>query len=240
MVLVSHTHRFIFFKSRKTASTSVEAYFEPFCLPADSAPSGQFRDEYIGPTGIIGCRRGRAERAEATWEAHMRASKILRLLGPLRFFRYFRFTTVRNPFAKYLSAFRYRMRNHPEILGAPFTEQHRAFNAWMQAGEGHPRDKNTFTIGPIRVANAYIRSEHLTADMAAVCEKLNLPLEAERLPHFKKMAAPDHHYSDYFDETSRNIVARRHAWEIETFGYSFRGDAPPAPAPSTLPQGETS
>lgn len=240
MVLVSHSHRFIFFKSRKTASTSVEAYFEPYCLPGDTAAVEQFRDEYIGETGIIGCRLGRTERAEATWEAHMRASKILRLLGPTRFFRYFRFTTVRNPFAKYLSAFRYRMRNTPEILSAPFPEQRKAFNTWIREGQGHPRDRNTFTIGPLRVANAYIRSEHLATDMTAVCKRLNLPVETERLPHFKKMSAPEQHYSDYFDETSQRVVARRHRWEIEAFGYNFRGNETAVPAPSVLPQGETS
>ncbi|QHQ36275.1 sulfotransferase family 2 domain-containing protein [Algicella marina] len=245
MVLVSHTHRFIFFKSKKTASTSVEAYFEPFCLPDDKLPDGvaeQYRDEFIGPTGIIGCRLGREERAAATWEAHMRASRILRLLGPARFLSYFRFTTVRNPFTKYLATFRYHMRNRPDVLNAPFAQHREAFIEWMRSGNGHPRDHNTYSIGPFRVANAYIRAEHLADDTRAVCERLSLPYDPTRMPHYKKMARPERHYSDYFDETSKKLVARRHRWEIETFGYSFKQDPvpPTGPALHHLRSGETS
>lgn len=240
MVLVSHSHEFIFFKSKKTASTSIEAYFEPFCLPEEDRVDdvAQYRPEFIGETGIIGCRQGREERAAATWEAHMRASRVLRLLGPRRFFRYFRFTTVRNPFTKYLATFRYRMRNRPEILNAPFAEHRSAFLAWLKAGKGHPRDHNTYSIGPVRMADAYIRSEHLSADTEAVCQRLGLPFDASRLPHFKQMAKPERPYSDYFDDDARRLVARRHRWELNTFGYTFddRSTGPAEPIPA---RGET-
>ncbi len=245
MVLVSHTYKFIFFKSKKTASTSVEAYFEPFCLPENmrhlDTPVEQHREEYIGPTGIIGCRLGRQERAAATWEAHMRASRILRLLGPGTFFRYFRFTTVRNPFTKYLATFRYLMRNQPDVLNAPFAEHRAAFNKWMRDGKGHPKDHNTFSVGPFRVANAYIRSEYLIDDMKSVCRQLGLPFNQTALPHYKKMARPDRPYSDYFDEAARKMITRRHSWELKTFGYSFDTSVPPVHRPDLhkLQSGET-
>ncbi len=36
-MLVSHRHQFIYTKTHKTASTSVEAYFERFCFPPGDA-----------------------------------------------------------------------------------------------------------------------------------------------------------------------------------------------------------
>lgn len=53
MVPVSHDHNFIFLKAHKTASTSTEMFFEPFCAPPEhevsiSTPARETKHGIIG------------------------------------------------------------------------------------------------------------------------------------------------------------------------------------------------
>ena len=65
-----------------------------------------------------------------------------------------------------------------------------------------------------------IRYESLSQDFNKVCETLGIP-EID-LPHLKAgFRKKRRHYSDYFDEESRDIVAARHVNDIRLFGYEF-------------------
>jgi hypothetical protein len=52
-MLISHRYRFICTKTVKTAGTSVENFFEEFCMPEGEWTESHGRDEYESPTGII-------------------------------------------------------------------------------------------------------------------------------------------------------------------------------------------
>lgn len=221
MVLFSHKHRFIFLKTKKTASTSVEMFFEPFCLPEGMAPGAEYRDEYIGPTGIVGSRRGRELREKAKWPQHLRASSVLRRAGLLTFARYFKFVTVRNPYTRTLAAFRYTYFRSPErIANMPFDEHFEKFNSWLDANYVQKQDRRMYLIAGIPVANAYNRYENMREDIMAVCDRLGLPCDLERLPHTKKMPPPERHYLDYYSAENRARIAKTYAWEIRKFGYA--------------------
>ena len=58
-MLVSHRYKFIFTKTVKTAGTSIESYFEKYCMPEGEWKESHNREEYVSETGIIGYR-GRA------------------------------------------------------------------------------------------------------------------------------------------------------------------------------------
>jgi len=45
IMLVSHRKKFIYTKTAKTAGTSVESYFEPFCLPEGDWKLEHTRDD---------------------------------------------------------------------------------------------------------------------------------------------------------------------------------------------------
>lgn len=113
-MLISHRNKFIFTKTAKTAGTSIELYFEPYCMPEGSWSPSHARDEYIGDTGIIGYRgtnpKGR------TWFNHMSARRIRQLVGDDVWNSYYKFSIIRNPFDRLVSAFHHNERRRSEPL----------------------------------------------------------------------------------------------------------------------------
>lgn len=221
MVLVSHRHRFIYLKTKKTASTSVEAFFEPFCLDGTHDQIAEYRDEYIGPSGIVGARRGRAKRAAATWHAHMSAWDVFRHLGPRRWFGYFKFTTVRNPYEKTVSEFLYERRADRDMLAGPLPARRAAFESWL-ATKKLPTDRYVYAIAGRPVIQDAIRFENLGAELSRVARKLGLDPASTALPRFKSGgSAPKDPYAAYYSDHSRARVAAAYAPELSRFGYAF-------------------
>ena len=91
-MLVSHRTNFIYTKTVKTAGTSVESYFEPYCMNEGEWEFMHLRDKYVSEAGIIGAR-GKNARDDIWWN-HMPAVQIETLLGSETWEQYFKFCVV--------------------------------------------------------------------------------------------------------------------------------------------------
>jgi len=101
-MLISHKCGFIFTKTVKTGGTSVESYFEPFCMNEGEWTFSHERKEYISEYGIIGHR---GQPGNYTWYNHMPAKEIKEKIGESIWKNYFKFCVIRNPFDKLVSEF---------------------------------------------------------------------------------------------------------------------------------------
>ena len=139
-----------------------------------------------------------------------------------QFREYFKFTIVRNPWARAFSWYRGVMRDSKmqKTLHVPATCTFRDFlfkypdnygllpqRYWLQDLDG-------------RIPFDFIgRFENLDADLAHLLDVLNI--REKELPW---LLPGDHlDYHDFFDGEMIDLVARRYSWEIECFTYDFEG-----------------
>lgn len=73
-MLISHRKKFIYTKTVKTAGTSVESYFEQYCMPEGEWEFSHAREQYVREAGVIGYRGG--DSAGKQWFNHMPAVDI--------------------------------------------------------------------------------------------------------------------------------------------------------------------
>lgn len=133
---------------------------------------------------------------------------------------YFKFTVIRNPWARAFSWYKNVMRDevhkkkHGIMHELPLNEFLRLY-----AGKGLLRPQ-TYWLKDFRghIPLDYImRFENLTSEFLEIVRLMNI--EKIELPHKIKGTAQSYHA--HYDSDSKNIIKNVYAEEIEMFGYSF-------------------
>jgi hypothetical protein len=237
-MLISHRFRFIYLKTRKTAGTSVEAYFEPYCVdPERREPPPHEREAEVTKWGVVGYRGD--PRPGEVWFNHMPASRIRELVGDDVWSNYLKFCVVRNPFDKAVSLFWFTLPNSERgrLSGAPFTDVRAAFAGWLLGGarnrirtrwrgKDHAEDigvdEPIVTIAGNLVVDDVIRYESLEADLKRMCRTLDIPWESERLERLKsEYRTRPEPFAEYYGRATAAKVRQLFGWELETFGYDL-------------------
>ena len=228
-ILVSHSHRFIYLKTAKTAGTSVEIYFEPLCVPDPATYVAEHAtDMKVSDAGVVGLRAPGARTDGVPFYSHMPAADVRILVGEAVWSRYLKFAVVRNPFEKVVSAFWAKNKGEP-VLSADalasgttdFAAVKALFRDWVEDKQGRVSfDREAYAIDGEVVVDHIIRYETLVRDVEAVRVAIGSPC-LPPLAHYKGgarcLSAP---FSAYYCARTRDLVARAFAWELERFGYA--------------------
>ena len=225
-MIISHTHEFIFIKSHKTGGTSVEAALSQHCSGNDVV------------TPLIDYKFNRDENGQwihksmnpGSYQQHDDALTIRNSLPEEIWNQYTKISIARNPWDRAVSFFFWEQRRNPALhprkrfyhyLGVPFDELDKLRQLFKEYIRGDWSTNDRFYFMDDQLCVDYIiRYEHLNDDFARLCEQLDLA--PTPLPHLKSgIRKKSRHYSEFYDEETREIVARRHRNDIKTFGYQF-------------------
>jgi len=159
---------------------------------------------------------------------------------------YFSFTFVRNPFDRLVSEYHFTGRPwYSKIYKIKYDLTFHNYVKYV-VGEGKPFSRHRFesksnTVPPGRQWAAHMisagdkdwsmfqfiadgvdfigRFENFQEDFNTVCNKIGIP--QQKLAHVN--ATKHKHYTEYYNDETRQIVAEKYAKDIEYFGYEFGG-----------------
>jgi len=143
-------------------------------------------------------------------------------LGERRWSNYFRFAFVRNPWDRYVSSW---SSFHPKWDFAEYVE--RVGISLESTFDGYENDRwhalpqhlHLIDDNGRLLVDFVGRFETLQTDFDHICDQINVPRVV--LPKLNR--SKHKHYSQYYTDELREIVALRHKKDIEMFEYKFEG-----------------
>ena len=236
-MIVSHRHRFIFIKTRKTAGTSIEIALSRYCGPDDiltpiSDADQVIRDEIGAPgpqnhTGplyrqepkdIANYLLKRRDKPRTLYWKHQGATHLRKLVGSDVWDGYYKFAFDRNPWDKVVSAYYWRHRNKLDVEGDPPI----TFAEYVARGKRmlHVDGYEQYSIDDQVAVDFVGKYESLEDDLASALDVVGI--EYDRwLPNAKSKTRKNRDYRAMYGDAERNAVAQYFSREIEMLGYEF-------------------
>ncbi|MDI7862207.1 sulfotransferase family protein [Rhizobiaceae bacterium n13] len=220
-MLISHQHKFIYLKTHKTASTTVEGVLEVLCTPQGHTPQHK-QAEMKSDTGYVAGRGGGQKPADFL-QAHSPANEVRRKVGTAVFESYRKVYTVRNPYDKVISWFWHVMpKDTNERLAQDFSASRQLFNDWLQMRPVLPADLQYYRTKQGFFEAHLIRYENIAGGLKQFADELQTDIDLSAMPTWKTQvrAHKDRSYDDYYEPKARDIVRRIFAHDFETFNYA--------------------
>jgi len=199
-MIISHTHKFIFAKSCKTAGTSIEVFLSAYCKKGDvltriGERTAEWHEALSSNSKIHG----------EGYYNHVGVATI-RSLCP-EFKEYYKFTAIRHPLDRMLSLYHWQKPNED-------------FNKWIKHGVTLGKAAHLDTFYKIKgriVMDDYIRYERLEEDLKRICGILGLEYDAKYLLHYKKREREPIEIT----EDTKQLIRRKFKQELIDFGYEM-------------------
>ena len=206
-MIISHKHKFIYFKLYKVAGTSTEYFLYPFCGGGDVVtPCGPVESKNHNPRNYKNL-----EGSNVGVRAHMTACMLFDVIDYEKFKDYKFVANHRNPWdiiVSYYNMLRHRNKTQMD------------FAAWLQnSPKIKPSMMDLTTYKEKCLITDWIRFSHLHDDLVKFCKSLSIDCGDHQLPHAKNYHKK--HYTEYYDDETREIVAEKYARDIEYFGDKF-------------------
>tara|TARA_R110002167_G_scaffold366019_1_gene592663 strand:+ start:205 stop:807 length:603 start_codon:yes stop_codon:yes gene_type:complete len=196
---ISHKHKFIFLAVPKTGSTTIRRCLDSYSdIHSINDPEGPLHWHARPP-----------ELKEYFEEQHWNWDE------------YFKFTFVRNPWSRAVSMYVFRGRKTINEISIAFP----GLGQWIVDCSPENFRKylkhKPYTTGRqmiyVNGCDFVGKIENLQQDFNTVCDKVGIP--QQQVPHKNK--TKHKHYTEFYDNETRELVAEKYAEEIEYFGYKF-------------------
>jgi hypothetical protein len=213
---ISHKYKFIFFSNPKTGSTSIRDFLNPY----SDIREVQYTD--------------RTE--QNPFYAHISPKEVkeIFLIKGWNFDSYFKFTFIRNPWARLVSLYEMIKSGRSNID---------EFKIWVKTikpygigGGGDPYLQRWRVYGTYSIENyikddfgnilvdQIIRLEDINTESIKFLKKLGIPnLEKCKIP-IKNNKRKYGSYLNYYDEETKEYVASIYRYDIQEFNYNFESE----------------
>lgn len=245
MTIVSHKHKYIFLKTRKTAGTSVEAMLAKYAGPDDilaishdvtenSELRTQNSDAPRYSVGISGLRRfviRSLHQKRMTFilgfYQHMTAKEVKESVGPHIWNNYTKITIERNPYHRLISFWRWRSDwFRLDIPFEMFALSALSASPWNRTQtKSHGFSNRPFYTLPLSKSiccDHVIRYENLESDLTKIADAIGIPKDevSKSLPTFKGSGSR-YDLEQYYTDKVKAAAQRNFRFEEERFGYRF-------------------
>lgn len=203
--MISYKYKCIFIHITKCGGTTID------CV---------FRNKFFGHGKAIQYKNGTPHLNDNT----IGSGPITQYNDSANFFdEFFKFTFVRNPWDRIVSFYFYhKQRNFDyydfnKISFKKFTLNY-LYTQPMQTPLNINQCIDWITDENGNILIDFIgKFENFQEDFNIICDKIGIP--RQELPHKNK--SKHKHYTEYYDDETRSIVAEKYAKDIEYFGYEF-------------------
>jgi hypothetical protein len=216
-MIVSHAHRFIFLRTEKTGGSSflkvMHEQLDPSEFPADLPRPLWSKYTPIHQGGLR-----RAFPKVFGLHRHATAKHVRDIIGRKVFDSYFKFAIERNPWDRQISLYAHRQWKK----GKSVDSFDRDMRSILYRSTGHVKLNNwaVYSIDGQIVADRVLRYERLSEELDEVLGQLGLPQGLE-MPRLRSYVPNRPHYSTYYSDYTRDLIARWYANEIKALGYQF-------------------
>lgn len=229
-MIVSHRHKFIFVKTRKTAGTSIEVALSEICGPDDIiTPILPDEEEYrtglgyrgkqnfLVPRSKYGIREWGKSLLKWRWRRfydHMPAAEIRKYVDREVWDTYYKFTFDRNPFDKLISLYYW---SKSDQKYANLTE-------YIKSGDAlRARAWDFYTENDKLIVDKVYKFENVAEALKDISDRIGLDKTLE--PPNKKIKGNvrknKDHYSQVLTPFERDWISEHFAPEMELLDYTF-------------------
>ncbi len=222
-MLISHSHRFIFIHVAKVAGLSIRAAIQDYVEEPEHFKTRR-------PPKTI---KGQPNVMYTLWDAmltHATAQETVKQLPSDVFQKFYKFAFVRNPWDWQVSMYHFLLKEttNPKYKTIKALSGFDEYLEWVMATRNpYPKGATKLQKDMLVDENGeflvdYIgRFETLSDDFNQVCQHLTLEASLPVLNTSKHKR-----YTDYYNDTTRQLVADYYRDDIELFGYHFEGFDP--------------
>lgn len=212
VVRISKQYKFIFFSNPKTGSSSLRQFLDPY---SDLFPVKNFL--HRTPDNLF--------------YPHITPNEVQEIFKRYQwnFHDYHKFVIVRNPWARLVSLYEHIKRGDkvpefkewlPNICASGDGAGGESWQRWRRYGAWSIKNFISDSDGQILV-DKILRVEDLDCMLIPHLKKIGLDIPNGKNPEHKNLGNYKQHYSAYYDEQTKALVAKNYQFDIEHFKYTF-------------------
>ncbi len=211
-MIISHKHKFIFFKTRKTAGSSIQVELAKYCT-YDDIITGQYKQGIDDSSHSAGLNMDKFY----TNHPHPILKDTKNFLGSDIWNSYFKFAFVRNPFEIAVSRYFWNKKGKSNNVEHTSISD---FKNWVKSGLLIEDSLIPYTCDLGKIDLDFIGYyENLQNDYNFICKQLDLP--GKELPKLKSGFRDENYYTKYYDNETIDIVSKFYEKDLQIFDYKF-------------------